>query len=277
MAMDNMYSILMAVTAYTCISIGFVFMKKGIGWIGWKGKKELKYFRSVVLWVFGFIIMNIYALPSAIALKKLPSHIVASFAGWGIIVLVFLSYFILKEKLFYTDYLYSSLIVLGIIMLNVYEKKDIANNIANNIVNKANIFWMILLTTIPLVLFISGFFNNLSAKIKTVIFAAVSGISAGLMVVYLGLLIQNFGNKIIEYPKSPYLFLYMLFALLSFFSLQIAMKKGEMIIIGPVQYSMNIIYPVFASLLLFDIKFVIQQYLAITLIVYSISGILKRH
>jgi len=271
--MDNIFSILMAATAYTCISLGFVFMKKGIGWIGWQGKKELKYFQSMVLWVFGFIIMNIYALPSAIALKKLPSHIVASFAGWGIIVLVFLSYVILKEKLFYTDYLYSSLIVLGIIVLNIYENK----NTTDNIVNKINIFWMILLTAIPLVLFMSGLFNNLSAKIKTVLFASVSGISAGLMVVYLGLLIQNFGNKIIEYPKSPYLFLYLFFALLSFFSLQIAMKKGEMIIIGPVQYSMNIIYPVFASLLLFDIRFVLQQYLAIILIVYSMSKILKRH
>ena len=57
--MYDIFSIIMAMAAYTCISAGFVLMKKGILWIGWKGEKNQKYFLNLFLWISGFIIMNI--------------------------------------------------------------------------------------------------------------------------------------------------------------------------------------------------------------------------
>ncbi len=266
----NIISIIMAMLAYTCISAGFVLMKKGISWIGWEGKKNTAYYKNILIWISGFIIMNIYGVPSAIALKHLPAHIVAAFAGWGIIVLVLLSYFIINEKIYLTDYAFALAIIIGIILLNIFEK-PYAQQQQNNII------WMIILCFFPLILFMISFIKNLSDKTKTVVFASVSGISAGLMVVFLGLLVNNYKYYVLKYFNSPYLYLYVFFALLSFFALQMALKKGAMIIIGPVQYASNIIYPLFASILIFNENIIAIQYLSIILIIYSVSKILKKH
>lgn len=257
----------MALIAYSCVSTGFVLMKKGIDWIGWKGKRNKPFYWNLFLWVTGFIIMNIYGVPSAIALKRLPPHIVAAFAGWGIVVLVFLSHVLLKEKILKTDFIFSSLIVTGIFLLNFFEKPGPGQTI--------NITGMIFVCAIPAALFFPGFIKRLSGNAKTVIFAAVSGFSAALMVVCLRLLVLKYQYKVALYFDSPYLYLYIVFALLSFFALQLAIKNGPMMIIGPVQYSTTIIYPLLAALLVFSRLINIIQSLAIGLIVYSVIHILK--
>ncbi len=262
-------SILMAMLAYTCISAGFVLMKKGISWIGWVGKKNTAYYKNILTWISGFIIMNIYGVPSAIALKHLPAHIVAAFAGWGIIALVLLSYYILNEKIYFADYIFALAIIIGIILLNILEKPYGKQ--------QTSIIWMIILCTFPIILFMISFIRNLSNKTKTIIFASVSGISAGLMVVFLGLLVYNYKYYVLKYFNSPYLYLYVFFAILSFIALQMALRKGAMMIIGPIQYATNIIYPLFASILIFNRNIVAIQYIAIILIIYSVSKILKKH
>ena len=266
---NKILSIIMAMLAYTCISAGFVLMKKGISWIGWKEKKNSKYFKYLFIWISGLVIMNIYGIPSAIALKNLPAHIVAAFAGWGIISLVFLSYFFLKEKVYISDYIFSLIIVFGIVLLNVYEKPVSQQ--------KSNTVWILILCVIPVFLFLISFVRSLSLKIKTILFASVSGISAGLMVIFLGLLVFNFKYEVILYFGSSYLYLYIGYALLSFLALQMALKKGVMMVIGPVQYSTNIIYPLFASLLIHNRQIILIQYFAVILIVYSVSKLLKNH
>ncbi|MCP5046650.1 MAG: hypothetical protein GY940_05735, partial [bacterium] len=77
--MNNLFPVFMALTAYTMISLGFVMMKKGIDWMGWKGPKNKTFYRNLGIWITGFLVMNIYGIPSAIALKTLPPHIVSAF------------------------------------------------------------------------------------------------------------------------------------------------------------------------------------------------------
>lgn len=267
-SMIYLFSIFMALTAYSFISIGFVLMKLGIGWIGWKGKRDITFYKDLFYWIAGFIIMNIYGIPSAIALKRLPPHIVAACAGWGIVVLVFLSRLLLKEKLFKMDWAFSLLIVAGIFLLNFFERSS-----STDIINTTG---MIFLSSIPVILFIPGLSSRLSFKMKTLIFALVSGISAALMVVFLRLLVLQYQFQIALYFNSPYLYLYIGFALFSFIALQVACKCGPMMVIGPVQYSANIIYPALAALLIFDRLINLIQFLSIGLIVYSVINILKR-
>lgn len=266
--MSELFSIFMALIAYSCISAGFVLMKMGIGWTGWKGKRSRMFYRYLALWLTGFIIMNIYGVPSAIALKRLPPHIVAAFAGWGIVVLVFLSHFLLKEKIHKTDFLFSLAIVAGIFLLNFFEKPA-----ADNVID---IKGMIVLGSLPVILFILGFGSWLSAKMKTVLFASVSGISAALMVVFLKLLVLKYRYQIVLYFDSPYLYLYIGYALLSFIALQMAIKNGAMMIIGPVQYSATILYPLAAAFLIFHRSIGLIQFLALGVIVYSVVAILKK-
>lgn len=258
----------MALLAYSCISTGFVLMKMGIGWTNWKGKRNRTFYKSITLWISGFIIMNIYGVPSAIALKRLPPHTVAAFAGWGIVMLVFLSHFLLKEKLHKSDYFFSLGIVAGIFLLNFFEKSAPDNMI--------DIKSMIFLSLLPVIIFIPGFSNRLSARMKTVIFASVSGISAALMVVFLKLLVIEYRYQIVLYFNSPYLYFYIAFAILSFIALQMAIKKGSMMIIGPVQYSATILYPLLAAFFIFHREIVLIQFLALGMIVYSVVAILKK-
>ena len=264
------FSFFMCLTAYSLLSVGFVLMKKGIEWIGWKGEKNRKFYSNLFLWLAGFFVMNIYGVPSAIALKTLTPHVVSAFAGWGIIVLVFFSYFLLKEKIFRTDYIFSVLIVVGIFLLNFFEK-------SNSFEKSTSLLGIIFLSMIPIILFFYGFYKKLSLRIKTVIFASVSGMAAGLMVLFLRLLMLKFGYKVSLYFSSEYLYLYITFALLSFIALQFALKLGDMIVIGPTQYSVNIIYPVFASLMVFGQLINIIQVLSLGLIVYSVVNILNKH
>jgi drug/metabolite transporter (DMT)-like permease len=267
------FAVAMALAAYTMLSLGFVMQKKGIGWMGWKGKKEKAFYRNLTVWTAGFLIMNIYGVPSAIALKALPPHIVSAFAGWGIIMLVLFSYLMLKEKIYSSDYLFAVLIVAGIFLLGVFEQSA-------NLSSSGLPFYtwgMVILCLLPLVIFVAGLLKTFSKKVKTACFASVSGISAGLMVVSLRLLVIRFDYKVFLYFSSLYLYLYIFFALLSFVALQLALKNGSMIAVGPVQYSTTIIYPLCATLVVFRQPIHPFQVLAVTLIVYSVVRILKKH
>ncbi|UCH95662.1 MAG: hypothetical protein JSV88_02135 [Candidatus Aminicenantes bacterium] len=266
-------SILMAITAYSLLSLGFVMQKKGIQWMGWKGPKDKIFYSNLVTWIMGFIVMNAFPIPSAIALKNLPPHIVSAFAGWGIIILVFFSFLLLKEKLYKTDYIFSLLVVMGIVLLNYFEKSiGSAPSTAT-----PRVWGLTILCIVPVILIFTGLLKFPAKKVKTWVFASVSGMSAGLMVITLRLLVVNFGYQVPLYFGSLYLYLYLGFALLSFIGLQLALKNGPMIVVGPVQYSTTIIYPVLAALPVFQQSLHPVQVLAIALIVYGVISILKKH
>jgi drug/metabolite transporter (DMT)-like permease len=266
-------SIFMAVAAYSLLSLGFVMQKKGIRWMGWKGPKDKIFYSNLVTWIMGFMVMNAFPIPSAIALKNLPPHIVSAFAGWGIVMLVFLSFLLLKEKLYKTDYIFSLLIMIGIVLLDYFEKS------AGSAPSTATpqVCGLVILCVVPVIFIFTGLLKFLDKKVKTWVFASVSGMCAGLMVITLRLLVVNFGYEVSSYLGSIYLYLYLGSALLSFIGLQLALKKGPMIVVGPVQYSTTIIYPVFAAFLVFRQSIHPVQVLAIVLIIYGVINILKKH
>lgn len=265
-------SIFMAATAYSLLSLGFVLQKKGIRWMGWKGPKNKIFYSNLITWIIGFIVMNVYPVPTAVALKNLPPHLVSAFAGWGIIMLVFFSFLLLKEKLYKTDYIFSLLVVVGIVFLNFFEKTVSEFSAAT-----PRVWGLTILCIVPVILILTGPVKFLTKKVKTWIFASVSGMSAGLMVITLRLLVVNFGYEVSLYFDSIYLYLYLGFGLLSFIGLQLALKNGPMIAVGPVQYSTTIIYPVFAVFLVFQQAIHWAQVIAIGLIVSGVISILKKH
>jgi len=238
--------------------------------MGWKGPKGKTFYWNLAIWVTGFLVMNIYGVPSAIALKSLPPHIVAAFAGWGIVMLVFFSFLLLKEKIYPTDYIFSILVIMGIFFLGYFEKTHPS-------VHSFSLWGMVLLCALPIILFFAGLLKFLTQKVMTVIYSSVSGMSAGLMVVSLRLLVIKFGYEVSLYFDSLYLYLYIVFALLSFIALQLALKNGSMIAIGPVQYSANIIYPAASTLLVFQESLHPIQVLAVAAIIYAVINILKKH
>lgn len=264
----QLIAILMAAIAYSLISAGIVLQKKGISWIGWKERKDKQYFKHLSIWLSGFLIMNIYGIPSAIALKSLPPHVVSAFAGFGIIVLIFLSKYFLKDRIFRSDYFYSAIVMAGIILLNLTENISGESDISRGILTFLFFF-------APVLMFLFVLIINSGDRLRNIVFAAVSGCSAGVMVISLKGLVHFFEYRISEYPGSLYFYLYIFFALLSFISLQISLKSGPVLITGQIQYSTTIIYPVAGSVIVFSGSTGPLQLASIVLIVAGIIKILK--
>ena len=265
---DFILSLLMAAMAYSFISIGIVLQKKGISWIGWKGIKDRAYYKNLIVWISGFLLMNLYGIPSAIALKSLSPHHVSAFAGWGVVVLIFLSKILLKDVIFRSDYFYSLIIIAGIVMLTLSGNSVDSPEFSINILT-------LLYFLLPVFLFILLLIIKISKKTINVLSAVVSGCTAGLMVISLKRLIGSEGYRVAEYPGSVYSYLYLFFALLSFVSLQISLKSGPVLVTGQIQYSTIILYPLAGSLIVFSGKTDMLQMISIILIVIGVVRILK--
>jgi len=267
--MPRLLSVFITIFAYTLLSTGFVLMKKGIGWIGFKGKKDKAFYRNLTLWIIGFILINVYIVPNTIALKYLAPHLVSSMAGWGIIVMIFFSYLILKEKLFSSDYFYTILIVVSIVFLHFFERQASEEII--------NISALITVASLPLFLLLPALLRFVSKRVKTILFATLSGISAGLIIVMLKVLVTYSGFAVPSYFSSPYFYWYLFFSLTAFITLQVAYKLGQMMTVGPIQYLATIIYPALCSFLIFGKHINLVQIAAILAIIFSVVAILRKH
>lgn len=267
--MPRLLSVFITIFAYTLLSTGFVLMKKGIGWIGFKGRKDKTFYRNLLLWIIGFILINVYIVPNTIALKYLTPHLVSSMAGWGIIVLIFFSYLILKEKLYSSDYFYTILIVVSIVFLHFFEHQESEEKVIISVLAAVSV--------LPLLLLLPALLRFVSRRVKTILFAVLSGIAAGLIIVMLKVLVTFSGFAVPSYFSSPYFYWYLFFSLAAFITLQVAYKLGQMMTVGPIQYSATIIYPVLCSFLVFGKQINLVQIIAISAIIYSVIAILRKH
>ena len=261
-------ALIMAAAAYSFISVGFILQKKGISWIGWKGRKDRSYFKNLGVWTAGFILMNGYGIPSAVALTSLPPHIVSAFAGWGIIVLVFLSHLFLRETVRRSDFFYSLAVIGGIVLMNISEPPVQSETISADVPT-------ILFFATPLSVFLCSLILLSSDKLKNFFYALVSGCSAGMMVISLKGLVQLHEYRLTEYPGSVYLYLYIFYAVLSFVSLQISLRTGPVMITGQIQYSMTIIYPYAGLLIVFSGETGVLQPVSIGLITWGVVKMVK--
>lgn len=262
-------SIPLAVIAYTILSSGFILMKKGIGWIGHKGPKDRAFRKHFFTWICGFLLINLFIIPNTTALKHLDPHIVSAMAAWGVIVMVFLAHTALKEKLFRSDYFHTLLIVLSIVFLNLFESKETREVV--------RIPSYIIAAFIPFVLSPTTFIRRTSTRYRTVIFSAVAGMCTGMIVVTMKILVIYFGFQVASYFTSPYFYIYIIFSLATFVTIQIAYKMGYMMAVGPVQYSVTILYPAFCTAFVFGKHFHPIQLVAFVVIVYAVAAMLKKH
>jgi drug/metabolite transporter (DMT)-like permease len=261
-------SLAAAAAAYTLLALGLVLMKKGIGWIGHKGPKDRGFRTSLAVWLSGFLLSNLYVVPAAAALGTLSPHVVASFAGWGVAVMVVLAAWVLGERLFASDLAFTALIAAAIVLLNIYEGAD-----AGNVPRSAPFATVAIL---PFLALLPAFTKSARPRLKALLFAAVSGALAGLIVVTMKVLVRLHGFQIVRYPGSLYFYLYLLFSVAAFLALQLAFKRAGLMRVGPVQYSASIVYPVLGSLLVFGARLHPVQWAALACLILAVAGILRR-
>jgi multidrug transporter EmrE-like cation transporter len=234
----------LAFAAYAVLAAGMILMKKGIAWIGHKGPKDGAWRRDLWTWIAGFLLSNLYVVPSLMALSALTPHIVGAFAGSGVVVLVLLASAVLGEKLHRSDILYTAVVVLSIILLNVYEPSSGKGVLNIPLLAAASAFPLLLFTPIVVL-------------IKTVV--------------------ETHGFRIAEYLRSPYVYLYLFFSLTAFIALQLAFRIGSMMRTGPVQYGSSIVYPAVCSALVFGNVIRPVQVAALAAIVLAVAGLLRKH
>jgi drug/metabolite transporter (DMT)-like permease len=267
--MSKAVAALLALTAYGVLSTGMILMKKGIAWIGHQGPKDGAWRRDLGIWIAGFLLSNLYVVPSLVALKTLTPHIVAAFAGFGVVVLVLLAAAVLGEKLLRSDALYTAAIFLSIILLNIYELSPGKDALNIPLLAGAAAF--------PLLLFATAFTKGLSRTVRAVMFASVSGTATGIIVILMKTLVKLYGFRVGDYLHSPYVYLYLFFSLTAFIALQLAYKIETMMRTGPVQYVSSIVYPAVCSALVFGNVIRPIQIAALAAIALAVAGILRKH
>jgi drug/metabolite transporter (DMT)-like permease len=259
----------LALAAFAVLAAGMILMKKGIAWIGHKGPKDGAWRRDLWTWIAGFLLSNLYVVPSLMALSALTPHIVGAFAGSGVVVLVLLASAVLGEKLFRSDILYTAVVVLSTILLNVYEPSSGKGVLNIPLLAAASAF--------PLLLFAPALAKSMSRAARAVMFASVSGTSMGMIVVLMKALVETHGFRAGDYLRSPYVYLYLLFSLTAFIALQLAFRIGSMMRTGPVQYGSSIVYPAVCSALVFGNVIRPVQVAALAAIVLAVAGLLRKH
>ena len=267
MTLSRLFALIMALAAYSCIAGGELLMKKGIGWLGWQGprKPEFLYYRR--LWLTGLVLANLYGIPSAVALAGLPAHVVGAFSGWTVVLLALFSHRFLNERLSARDLLHGFLFAAGIVVLNLLDKPGTA--VLPSMVALA------VFSLVPVALTAVGGLLIANRRWKTMAFGAAAGMSTGLMVVFLRLLVQEHQFALGRYLSSPSLYLYIFFALLALVALQLALKNGGMILTAAMKYAAAILTPMACAPLVFGIPISPYQWAAAAVMVYAVTGLVR--
>jgi drug/metabolite transporter (DMT)-like permease len=244
-------------------------MKKGVVWIGWRGPKGRPFRAALAVWTAGFLLSNLYVVPAAVALKALEAPVVAAFAGWGVVVLVFLSGRALGERLRRSDTVFAALIVAGLAGLSLFELPASGRSP----VPRAAYFAAAAVA--PFLPAVAALLVRRLARARAALWAAAAGFSSGLLVVTVKILVAAFGFRISAYFGSVYFYAYLGFSLGAFGALQAAFKSGGMMTVGPVQYTAAILYPALLGPFLFGRGLHPVQAAGIAAVVLGVAGLLR--
>jgi drug/metabolite transporter (DMT)-like permease len=89
------------------------------------------------------------------------------------------------------------------------------------------------------------------------------------------ILVAEHGLAVRTYFASTYLYLYLLFSLLAFAALQVSLRRGALIAVGPVQYAAGILVPVLCAAPVFGRRLHPLQFAAAAVIVFGVAVLLK--
>jgi len=264
-----MESVLMALFGTTIFSTGVILQKKGSVWMNWNKKINSGFVFMFLVWLAGILLSYaISALFVGAASRNLPPQTVSAITAWSIVVIIFLSHFFLKEKLYASDILYSAVIMACILFMSRLQVSEILVS-----VNVRYLYWLLF---VPFVLLIPVFFRFTGKKQKTVLLSVFSGFLGGLTIVFMNILVKESGNSIQGMLSSHHLYIYFFTGIVSVAAKQVAYRLGDVILITPLQTSFSMIYPFVCSYILFNSHISSFQAFMVLLIVLSCWKIQKK-
>lgn len=243
-------------------------MKKGVAWIGWRGPRDRRFRDAAGIWAAGFLLTNLYIVPAAAALKSLDASVAAAFAGWGVVVLVYLSGRLLGEPRRRSDPVFSAMIIAGLAGLSLFAMPGPEPGAFSRAA-------FIAAAGAPVVPAAAALFVRRRTRARAALWAGAAGLSSGLIVVAMKILVSAHGFRVAAYFGSAYFFTYLGFSIAAFAALQAAFKNGGLMTVGPVQYTSAILYPALLGPLLFDLRLHPVQGAGIAAVVIGVAGLLR--
>jgi len=260
--MTNLRNIILALIGILLHSIGILLQKKGANGLKFKDFKNIKNISlssDLLIWVAGLCLAyNISIFPTAIASKELSPEVVSAISGLGIVFIIILSHFFLKEKLHKWDIPFSIIIAFFIFVICISQQNEPIKYVDNTV--------LYILTFSPFLLFIPVFSEKLTSKIKALLCSSLSGLTGGVAYVILNIAMKNSGSSFTSIFSSIYIYEYIIIGFISGAFLQVAYKFGDIKHIVPIQMSLTVIYPLICSYFIFHKSISIVQDLSILII-----------
>ncbi len=240
-------AILLAVLGTSSINFGFLLQKSKADSITFSAKEPLTSILSILnqkLWLFGFFLTAIGWVFFLFAYSLAPVSIIAPLNNVGILVLVGVAVFWLKEKLSSFEWLGIIIVFLGIIIVSfssiASETQEIAFERLSLVLT--TLICLILLSTTLIFPYI---FNKRSSGI---FYSIASGIAGGLAAIFTKILtiVLTDLNELIIFAA-----IFLFFQTLSFLTLQAGFQEERAMITIPLFNSFSTIVPILGGIFIF--------------------------
>ncbi|MBL8965676.1 MAG: DMT family transporter [Spirochaetaceae bacterium] len=261
--MHEYLAALIALVGNFLLSLGMVLQKKSVGWFGYKERKDRKYRRAKSGWIVGFTLMNLHPIFNYVALLGLPPNVVAAMIGTNVAFTSLLAALLLGEKI-NKRRITAFLLIFGAVALLGLRGKPHLGGLRDE--------WLYVFGAIPLGIgALCWIFRRrlLGPAFPTAI-AAVSGSLGGYMVLAMKAFQLRAGGDTGLWFTTPYIYLYFLGGLGAFSLIQLAFKHGDVTLVSPADYGMQVLWPSLASYFIFGMTFDPLQVGCIAAIVVAI-------
>lgn len=252
-------SILSTILGSLAISLGMVLQKKGVSWLRWSSSKDAKYRRFRSVWLWGFALNNMLSIFYFFALKGLSPSIVGAMMGLNIAFMAGLSALILGEPIS-RRVATGSLAMIGFIVLANLSSSPHAPTGQPSFMPVAAFF------IAPYILagmaFVLKRLGRLRKEVYGLIFAGAAGALEGVIIVLIKTMQTVYGDAVLNYVFTPYLYMYIAAGFSAIAFMQIAYTHARLTSSGPVLWAVQITYPVLIGYALFAMPFVPIQFAA---------------
>jgi drug/metabolite transporter (DMT)-like permease len=248
------------------ISLGMVLQKKGVHWLSFRREGNPDYRRLRATWLAGIILNNMLAFFYYFGLRGLPASIVGAMMGLNVVFTAVFSVFLLREHVPRRVALWSSLMVLGIVVANLAAPRVTQARAPSDV-------WIVVFFALPYTMVGAAMFAHRYLGLSSGLYAAAIAFAAGSLdgfIIVLIKVMQSVKGTILEYFLTPYAYLYIVASVSVISLMQLAYKKGTMTRVAPALYGAQIIWPVISSFLVFAIPVDGMQAAAFACVVLSV-------
>ncbi len=266
--MSVLLACVLALMGNFLLSLGMVLQKKNVSWIGATDKKTREYHNALSGWLVGFVLMNIQPIFNYLALMGVDANVVSALIGANVAFTAILATTMLHEKLGHARLVYIILLFAAMALAGA-RGAVVGRHGGAEAFNTAMfyLFFALPIVAVGIVLLVR---IRKPGRGLAVLIAGIAGGVGGYTVLSMRAVQLSAGNNIGAWFLTPYLYTYLATGIISFLSIQVAYKDGEMQTVAPAYYGMQVIWPAVASYFVLGSVFDPLQALAFICIAFCI-------